>query len=195
MFRKRKPKSEPKPKTPPLQRVKTPVRKIKTPPPKAETPPPKAETPPPKPETPPPPTVAPPTKHDTPPVSPIPEPKARAEASVSEADARTKAQPKEPEERRPRDDWVPKRNTIKIHNSLDYNFKHDKSRYDYKQTDANVKKMKHHDFEWSEDYKKRSNQSVFDRLLGGGAKKGAEPAKKGAEPTTANKKQNKVNKK
>ncbi len=37
--------------------------------------------------------------------------------------------------------------------------------------DKNISNMKDHDFEWSEKFKKRQQQSVFDRLMGGGKKK------------------------
>lgn len=176
-----KPLTPPKPQTP-LPKPETPPPKPETPPPQPETPPPKPETPPPKPETPPPkpktpppkPVTPPPPKPKTPPPKPpSPERAVKRTAVTEEEDVNTK-KAEEPG-RRKRDDWVPKRNNIKIHNGLDYNFKHDKMKYDYKKKDSNIDKLKHHDFEWSDDYKKRAAQSVFSRLAG---KKGGGAAKK-----------------
>ena len=151
VFRKRKPEkpATPKPKTPP-----PPAPKPKTPPPpKPKTPPP------PKPETPPPP------KHEAPlpkPQTPEPEPVAKPKTPEPEPEPAAMPQPKEAE-RRKRDDWVPKRNKVKIHNSLDYNFKHNKMEFDYKKKEGNFQKVTNHDFKWSEEYKARQGKSVFDR--------------------------------
>ena len=59
---------------------------------------------------------------------------------------------------------------------LNYDFKHKGMEFDYKKKDGNFQKVKNHEFEWSDDFKARQKQSVFDRL-GGGGKKKTEPEK------------------
>ena len=53
----------------------------------------------------------------------------------------------------------------------------DAKKWGYKRGEAHWQKLKDNEFEWSEDFKKRQSQSVFDRL-GAANKRDVEPAQK-----------------
>ena len=84
--------------------------------------------------------------------------------------------------------YKPRKGQANMENHGKFKYNRDPKKWFYNRRTGNWERLKDHEFEWSEEFKKRQKMSVYDRLLGGVGKGGAEarkPLNQGKDATKA----------